>query len=99
MAKKWTDLVINTLKLDTSDKKYFLPPGPAANAAIAGCQYNGCTASVGTHGKDLGIDTVAAGKRDDTVLKGRAVAAGERADKHFFLGQNYGVDRSGSELC
>ena len=34
VSKKWTDLVTNDLLLDTSDKNHFLPPGPAANAAI-----------------------------------------------------------------
>ena len=85
VAKHWTDLVTNVLLLDTSEKNQFIPEGPAAAAALAGCQFNACTASVGPHGKDLGIDTVATGQRNDSVLHERAVAAGERADRHIFV--------------
>ena len=85
VSKKWTDLVANDLRLDTSDKNRFLPPGPAANAAIAGCQTNSCTVAVGTHGKDLGVDAVVDGKRNDSVLKHRTVNAAERAEKHLFV--------------
>ena len=38
-----------------------------------------------THGNDLGIDTVAAGKRDASVLKFRAAAATEKSKRHKFL--------------
>ena len=98
VSSKWTDLVTNDLLLDTSDKNRFLPPGPAANAALAGCQANNCTAAVGTHGKDLGVDTVADGKRDDRVLKGRAVAAAERTERHAFLVKTMASSGLGSSM-
>ena len=79
VAEQWTALVTNDLKLETSDKNRFLPPGPVANDAIAGCQVNQCTAKIVSHERDLGIDTVATGKRNDTILKERTVNATERA--------------------
>ena len=85
VAEKWTGLVRNDLLLDTSDKNYFLPPGPAANAAVAGCHRNGCTAKIVKHEKDLGVDTVAAGTRDDTVLAGRTDDAIHRASRNTYV--------------
>ena len=79
VAEKWTGLVTKDLKLQTSDKNRFLPPGPAANAAIAGCQVNRCTAKIVKHERDLGVDTAATGKRDDTILRQRPANSTERA--------------------
>ena len=74
VSKMWTGIVRKDLLLSTSIKNSFLPPGTAANAAVHGCNFNDCTTSVDTHGKDLGIDAVAAGERDAAVLKLRAAA-------------------------
>ena len=40
VAKEWTDSVVNVLHLQTSDKKRFIPPGPAADAALHGCRFS-----------------------------------------------------------
>ena len=85
MAEKWTGLVRNDLRLDTSDKNSFLPPGPAANAAVAGCRINGRTAKIVRREKDLGVDTVATGTRVDTVLTERTANATHRASKNAFV--------------
>ena len=60
-------------------------PGTAASAAVDGCKFNNCTASIDAHGKDLGIDSVATGKRNDAVLKLRSEANREKSDRHKFL--------------
>ena len=46
--KTWTGLVVGSLKLQTSDTNRFLPPGPAAEAAVAGCRIHHCTADIGS---------------------------------------------------
>ena len=40
VSREWTDMVVNILRLQTSDKNCFVPPGPAADAALHGCQVN-----------------------------------------------------------
>ena len=85
VAEKWIGIVAKDLKLQTSDKNRCLSPGPAANAAIAGCQVNHCTAKIVKHERDLGVDTVATGKRDDTILRQRVANATERADTNVFV--------------
>ena len=82
VSKMWTGIVRKDFLLSTSIKHGFLPPGLAANAAVHGCNFNDCTASVDTHGKDLGIDTVAAGERDASVLKLRAEANIGKSSRH-----------------
>ena len=85
VSKKWTGIVRHDLRLSTSIKNSFIPPGIATEAAVAGCKFNDCTASVDAHGKDLGIDIVAAGKRNDSVLQLRAAASIEKRERHKFL--------------
>ena len=114
-AHAWTDMVVNLLRLQTSDDKVFVPPGPAATAALHGCQRNDCTASIDTHGVDLGVDTVAGGNRDDAKLKARAVDNKPRiargnivvktlrgigaAFSHINKAQNYSSQRLGQAPC
>lgn len=64
-------MVVNLLMLQTSDKNGFAPPGPAADAALRGCQKHYYTASIDNHGIDLGADTVAGGDCDNAKLKAR----------------------------
>ena len=85
VSKMWTGIVKEDLLLETSVKNSFLPPGAAAKAAVDWCKFNNCTASIDTHGKDLGIDTVAAGERDDAVLKLRSEANREKSDRRKLL--------------
>ena len=81
VAREWTDVVVNLLRLQTSDKNVFTPPGPAADAALRGCQRHYCTASIDAHGIDLGVDTVAGGDRDNPKLKARAEDNKGRAER------------------
>ena len=60
-------------------------PGTAASAAGDGCKFDNYTASIDAHGKDLGIDSVATGKRNDAVLKLRSEANREKSDRHKLL--------------
>lgn len=69
---KGVSTVVNVVRLQTSDKTVFIPPGPAADAALRGCQQHYCTAGIDTDGIDLGMDTSAGGGRDSTKLKARA---------------------------
>ena len=46
---------------------------------------NQCTAKIVLHERDLGIDTVATGKRNDTILKERTVNATGRAGENLFV--------------
>ena len=85
VSKRWTGIVRHDLRLSTSIKNSFIPLGPVAEAAVAGCKFNDCTASVDAHGKGLGIDTVAAGKRNHSVLQLRAAASIEKCERHNFL--------------
>ena len=78
-------LVVGRLKLKTSDKNRFLPPGPAAQAAIWACRVHNCTAKVVDHERDLGIDTVATGIRDDSLLRNRAEDLTGRAERNTFV--------------
>ena len=52
VAREWTDMVVNLVRLQTSDKNVFVPPGPAADAALRECQRHYCIASIDTHGID-----------------------------------------------
>ena len=85
VAEKWTGFVTKSLKLQTSDNHRFLPPWPAASAALADCQVDHCTAITVKRERDLGVDTVATGKMDDTILRQRAANATERAEKNVFV--------------
>ena len=59
-----------------------LYPGRARReVAIRGCQLNNCTAPIDTHAIDLGVDTVAGGKRDVAKLRDRAKSSVDRSDR------------------
>ena len=85
VAKEWTGLVTGSLKLQTSDKNRFLPPGQAAEAAIAGCRIHHCTAKIVDHERDLGIDAVGTCKRNGEILHKRADDAKGRAGRNVFV--------------
>lgn len=81
VVAEWTNMVANLLRLQTSDKNVFIPEGPAAGAALRGCQKHYCTASIDPHAVDLGVDTVAGGKRDASKFRGRATSNSARAGR------------------
>ena len=81
VATEWTYMVVDMLKLQTSDKNVFVPNGPPARAALRGCQRNNCTASISSHAIDLGVDTVAGGGRDAAKLRERATTNIDRSDR------------------
>ena len=74
-----TNMVANLLRLQTSSKNVFIPEGPAADAALRGCQRHYCTASIDSHGVDFGVDAVAGGDRNASKLHDRAAAYHARA--------------------
>ena len=81
VAAEWTSMVVNMLRLQTSDKHVFILEGLAAEAALRGCKKNYCTASIGSHAIDLGVDTVAGGKRDASKLRAGATSNSDRASR------------------
>ena len=85
VSRAWTDMVVNILRLQTSDKTCFVPPGPAAEAALQGGRVHDCTAKIEFHGFDLGVDTVAGPKRVDAKLKARAVDSRPRAERNNII--------------
>lgn len=46
VAAEWTYMVVDLLKLQTSDKNVFMPDGAPARVTLRGCQLNNCTASI-----------------------------------------------------
>lgn len=85
VSNKWTGLVVGCLKLQTSDNKGFLPPGLAVEAALAGCCVHHCAAEIVDQERGLGIDTVATGKRNQSILRNRADDAVGRAERNVFV--------------
>ena len=85
VAQEWTHMVVNLLKLQTSDKNVFVPSGAPARAAVPGCQYNGCTAAIGPHAVDLGVDTSCGGPRIISKLRSRATSNGPRAGRGLVI--------------
>ena len=81
VAQERTYRVADLLKLQTSDKNVFVPDGPPARAALRGCQVNGCTASIGSHAIDLGVDTTGGGARDAAKLRDRATSNVGRSER------------------
>ena len=81
VAQEWTYMVVDLLKLQTSDKKVFVPDGPPARAALRGCQVNNCTASISSHAIDLGVDTTGGGARDAAKLRERATTNAGRSER------------------
>ena len=81
VAAEWTYIVVDLLKMQTSDKNVFVPNGPPVRAALRGCQLNNCTAFISSHAIDLGVDTVAGGDRDAAKLRERATANVDRSDR------------------
>ena len=78
-------MVVNLLKLQTSDKNIFAPEGAPARAAVRGCQVNGCTAAIGPHAVDLGVDTSIGGPRITSKLRSRATSNRPRADRGMVI--------------
>ena len=61
VAQGWTYMVVDLLKLQTSDNNVFVPDGAPARAALRGGQANGCTAYISSHAIDLGVDAIGGG--------------------------------------
>ena len=85
VAQEWTDMVVNFLRLQTSVKNAIIPMSAPARAALRGCQANGCTASIGPHAIDLGVDTTGGGPRITTKLRSRATSNRPRAERGMVI--------------